>query len=132
MASKDSSDVTDFTRARYTVLGSNFPVKIPFQIPSGNEIPGATGPTGPAGNTILNGVGAPDNSIGAIGDFYLDTSTTTMYGPKTYAYISTCPTIAVYMDSGATNQAAFSSFPGGTTVVLYVKATDNALITYDA
>jgi hypothetical protein len=93
---------------------------------------GATGPTGPAGNTILNGIGPPDNAVGAIGDFYLDTSTTTLYGPKTYAYISTCPTIAVYMDPGATNQAAFSSFPGGTTVVLYIKSTDNALVTYDA
>jgi hypothetical protein len=53
---------------------------------------GDTGPQGPAGsagqdgkdgNTILNGIGAPASTIGNVGDFYLDTSATVLYGPKT-------------------------------------------------
>ena len=34
-------------------------------------------------NTIWNGVGAPDSGVGVVGDFYIDTSTETIYGPKT-------------------------------------------------
>ncbi|HLX27867.1 MAG TPA: hypothetical protein VKV24_05190 [Casimicrobiaceae bacterium] len=43
---------------------------------------GATGPAGADGSSILNGNGAPDNSQGNDGDFYIDTSTNTIYGPK--------------------------------------------------
>lgn len=49
---------------------------------------GATGQTGAAGkngidgNTILSGIGAPDNSVGQDGDFYLDTQAEILYGPK--------------------------------------------------
>ena len=49
-----------------------------------------TGPQGPAGtngtngNTILSGTTAPASTLGAVGDFYLDTSSPeTLYGPKT-------------------------------------------------
>jgi len=42
----------------------------------------APGPQGPRGKTILNGVGAPLNSIGVEGDFYYDKNTTKFYGPK--------------------------------------------------
>lgn len=45
--------------------------------PSGN--PGAPGTNGSA---VLSGSGAPGNTIGNNGDFYLDTSTWTIYGPK--------------------------------------------------
>ncbi|NYJ07219.1 hypothetical protein [Petropleomorpha daqingensis] len=31
---------------------------------------------------MLNGSGAPANSVGHDGDFYIDTATTTLYGPK--------------------------------------------------
>ena len=45
---------------------------------------GATGPTGADGQTILNGSGAPvDNVTGTDGDFYIDTSAHTIYGPRT-------------------------------------------------
>lgn len=33
--------------------------------------------------TLLNGSGAPDNSIGSDGDYYIDNVTTILYGPKT-------------------------------------------------
>ncbi|NDB86585.1 MAG: hypothetical protein EB127_28400, partial [Alphaproteobacteria bacterium] len=42
----------------------------------------APGPQGPRGKTILNGVGAPINSLGVEGDFYYDKNTTKFYGPK--------------------------------------------------
>jgi hypothetical protein len=60
-------------------------------IDSGHTIEGPQGPQGPQGlegpagtngNTILSGSGAPANNLGNNGDFYLDTSTETLYGPK--------------------------------------------------
>lgn len=44
------------------------------------------GTTGPRGNSVLNGVGAPSADLGFDGDWYLDRSVPTnlvMYGPKT-------------------------------------------------
>ena len=43
---------------------------------------GATGPAGANGNTLQNGTGAPSSSLGANGDFYLDTAAEKIYGPK--------------------------------------------------
>jgi hypothetical protein len=43
---------------------------------------GNSGPQGPRGNSILNGEGPPEYSLGFIGDFYVDTLTQEMYGPK--------------------------------------------------
>lgn len=43
---------------------------------------GQSGPQGPRGNSILNGEGPPSQSLGFIGDFYIDTLTQEMYGPK--------------------------------------------------
>ncbi|MDO7744696.1 MAG: hypothetical protein MUP99_13005, partial [Pedobacter sp.] len=40
------------------------------------------GGTGTNGNTILNGIVAPATSLGANGDFYLNTATSTLFGPK--------------------------------------------------
>lgn len=40
------------------------------------------GDPGTDGNTILNGSGAPNNSLGNDGDYYLDTDTYDFYGPK--------------------------------------------------
>lgn len=48
-----------------------------------NGTNGANGANGTNGNTILSGEGAPDISLGDIGDFYLDTKVTALYGPKT-------------------------------------------------
>ena len=55
-------------------------------------VPGAQGPQGPTGlqgtagtngNTILNGTSNPTSSIGNNGDFYLNTTTNVLFGPKT-------------------------------------------------
>jgi len=46
--------------------------------------PGPAGPQGVAGagKNILNGASNPTASIGVDGDFYIDTATTTIYGPR--------------------------------------------------
>ncbi|RZK71339.1 MAG: hypothetical protein EOO92_20535, partial [Pedobacter sp.] len=44
---------------------------------------GTNGTNGANGNTVLNGMGRPDPAAGKEGDFYLDMTTYTMYGPKT-------------------------------------------------
>lgn len=44
---------------------------------------GTSGPQGPRGTALLNGVGAPSSSTGINGDFYLNTSNMNLYGPKT-------------------------------------------------
>ena len=44
--------------------------------------PGKIGMQGPAGSTILSGMSAPASTIGNVGDFYLDLSSSKFYGPK--------------------------------------------------
>lgn len=41
-----------------------------------------TGPQGPSGRTILNGSGNPSDTLGAVGDFYYDTTNYKFWGPK--------------------------------------------------
>ena len=44
---------------------------------------GTSGPQGPRGTSLLNGIGVPSSSLGIEGDFYLNTSNMNLYGPKT-------------------------------------------------
>ena len=44
---------------------------------------GTSGPQGARGTGILNGTTAPNNTIGIIGDFFLNTTNMNLYGPKT-------------------------------------------------
>ncbi|MCY0926225.1 SGNH/GDSL hydrolase family protein [Streptomyces sp. H27-H1] len=48
---------------------------------SGNYVP-VIGPPGTPGKTILSGTGAPGVGVGIAGDFYIDTATWNIYGPK--------------------------------------------------
>jgi hypothetical protein len=52
------------------------------------------GTAGTDGKTVLSGSGAPDNSLGENGDFYIDTASAeyTMYGPKVSGNWTTNPT----------------------------------------
>ena len=43
------------------------------------------GPAGTNGNTIINGEDAPSVFIGQVGDFYIDTKASKLYGPKTFS-----------------------------------------------
>jgi hypothetical protein len=62
------------------VVDENAPVVI--EIAARGE-PGPPGDTGDTGLSVLNGVGAPASGTGSNGEFYIDTSTWTIYGPKT-------------------------------------------------
>jgi hypothetical protein len=63
--------------------GGFWPAGVSIIGPTGATGPvGATGATGADGKTILNGVIAPTGGVGVDGDFYLDTATETIYGPK--------------------------------------------------
>ena len=46
------------------------------------QIPLAPGIAGPAGNTVLYGAGAPSSGLGTNGNFYINTSSWLIYGPK--------------------------------------------------
>ena len=43
---------------------------------------GKDGKNGEDGNTVLSGFGAPNDTVGKDGDFYIDTNSQTIYGPK--------------------------------------------------
>lgn len=48
----------------------------------GGGSPGAPGAPGTDGKTVLNGTTAPSNGLGATGDFYINTTTWLVHGPK--------------------------------------------------
>lgn len=51
--------------------------------PAGLQGPaGPQGQAGADGNTVLNGAGAPADTVGHDGDFYIDTTGNVLYGPK--------------------------------------------------
>lgn len=54
----------------------------PFSLKGATGSTGATGANGTNGATINSGIVAPDASIGANGDYYLNTTTYLFYGPK--------------------------------------------------
>ena len=63
---------------------------------SGTSLVGATGAAGTNGNTVLNGTVNPNGNVtGAVGDFYLNTSTSILFGPKVSATATTWPTSGV-------------------------------------
>jgi hypothetical protein len=43
---------------------------------------GPAGPPGPTGLSLRSGAGAPSNSLGSNGEFYINTTANTIYGPK--------------------------------------------------
>lgn len=68
---------------------------------------------GTIGNTVLNGpVNPTDPNLGEVGDFYINTTTNTMFGPKT-AFSPFWPTSGVAM-TGATG-AQGATGPAGAT-----------------
>ncbi len=71
---------------------------------------GATGPAGDSGNTLLSGTGAPSNASGANGDFYIDTATNVIYGPKSGGAWPASGTSLI----GATGAAGPQGVPGAT------------------
>lgn len=57
-----------------------------LQVPGWKSWPTAAGPKGdpgPAGKSIRYGSGPPPMTVGVLGEFYVDTSASRLYGPKT-------------------------------------------------
>lgn len=79
--------------------------------PQGSQGPqGATGatstvpgPPGAPGTTILSGTGAPADTLGIAGDYYIDTDTDTMYGPRLATALG--PAASAFSSKAATASA---------------------------
>jgi BclA C-terminal domain/Collagen triple helix repeat (20 copies) len=63
-------------------LGSTF-IGSPIVSMAQSADPTASQPQDPTGGQLLNGVVVPSTAVGSVGDFYLDTATSTLYGPRT-------------------------------------------------
>lgn len=76
-------------------------------------IAGAAGPQGPAGtngNTILNGTTVPTSATGNNGDFYINTTTNIIYGPKTAAGWGTGTALSGGSSGGSLSNTNFQVF----------------------
>ena len=74
---------------------------------------GATGPQGPAGtngNTILNGTTVPTSTQGNNGDFYINTTTNIIYGPKTASGWGSGSTLSSSSSGGSLTNSNFQVF----------------------
>jgi hypothetical protein len=74
---------------------------------------GATGPQGPAGtngNTILNGTTVPTSTQGNNGDFYINTTTNIIYGPKTASGWGSGSTLSSSSSGGSLTNTNYQIF----------------------
>lgn len=63
--------------------GGAWPPGVSLVGPAGqNGTNGTNGANGTNGSSVLSGAGAPADSVGVNGDFYLDTAAHVLYGPK--------------------------------------------------
>lgn len=72
----------------YTIQTSSQLASVPFALYAANgggSGSGTPGPAGSDGKSVLSGLVNPDFSNGNIGDFYINTSTFQIFGPKTVA-----------------------------------------------
>lgn len=103
--------VVRYNGALYYVLQSTRGAPNVNIIPSNN--PTWWTPVGTIGNTILSGVGNPTSpSLGQVGDFYINTQTSTIFGPKT-AIAPYWPASGVAL-TGTAGQAGAQGEPGAT------------------
>jgi hypothetical protein len=74
---------------QFVTIGSEQLLSVPYALfaqqaaNAGSGTPGPQGPPGQDGNTIYNGSINPDPLLGTNGDFYINTTTYTLFGPKT-------------------------------------------------
>jgi hypothetical protein len=74
-------------------------------------VPGPVGLPGADGNTILSGHGAPANSTGRDGDYWMDLDATTLYGPKASG---SWPGSGVSLVGGGSLITSINGLSGGT------------------
>ena len=101
------SSTTTYATGSVTVYnkGIFYSLKSTNSAPNRNLIPSSNptwwAPVGTVGNTILNGVVNPTSQgLGQVGDFYLNTTTNTLFGPKT-AISPFWPADGVVLSGGA-------------------------------
>lgn len=75
------------------------------------------GPQGLPGKSTLNGSGAPGTGTGSVGDFYIDVTAKTLYGPKTATGWG-APT-SLIGPAGATGATGAQGNPGTPAQVIY-------------
>jgi hypothetical protein len=74
----DATIITPQFGAVFEHVGSNV-----WEIVAPTSAGGTNGVDGADGNTVRSGAGAPSSGLGADGDFYIDTTSLRIYGPKT-------------------------------------------------
>lgn len=103
-------------RIYYALKGTAGGTNVNF-VPSTN--PTWWAPVGSIGNTVLNGVVNPtDPNLGEVGDFYINTATNTMFGPKS-AYSPFWPASGISLvgaggQAGAQGPSGPAGAPGAT------------------
>ncbi|MEO1223780.1 MAG: hypothetical protein AAFX92_06105 [Pseudomonadota bacterium] len=81
-AGNDGADGATGATGPAGALGDQGPQGIQgIQGPAGND--GAAGADGADGKTVLNGTGNPTGGVGVDGDFYINTTSDQIFGPKT-------------------------------------------------
>jgi hypothetical protein len=71
---------------------------------------GSQGAAGPAGSQILEGNAVPSDTLGNVGDFYINEANDSLYGPKTLSGWGTA--ISLQGTAGATGTAGTPGTPG--------------------
>lgn len=90
---------------------------------------GKDGTNGTDGHSVLSGSGAPDSGIGSAGDFYIDTTATAIYGPKSTAgWGSPTSLVGPKGDPGSPGTAGQDASLKTTVVALDVPATADQVI----
>jgi hypothetical protein len=91
---------------------------------------GATGSQGPAGadgRTVLSGTGNPASGTGANGDFYINTTTNTLFGPKASgAWPSGTSLVG---PTGATGPTGAQGATGPSNIIVGVNVYDGTFLT---
>ena len=68
----------------YTDMGTTQMSSVPYALYAETaNVPGVAGPAGANGKTVLNGTVNPTAGNGVDGDFYINTTTKQLFGPKT-------------------------------------------------
>ena len=75
---------------------------------------GSNGTNGADGNTVLYGSGAPADGLGVAGNFYIDTNTSTIYGPKTFSWPSGTSLVGPQGAAGAKGDTGAAGAKGDT------------------
>lgn len=66
----------------YTVMGTTQLMSVPYALYAGTSGSSTPGPAGTDGLNLLNGTIDPGSTTGVDGEFYINTTTNTLFGPK--------------------------------------------------